>query len=314
MSESYRGIGFYWMPQQVMCRLFPILQDGTLDTETEPGGHGKLESCLATAGVLKSTVHALMENGPERLSLYSGLRAQIDTLTQRLIQLEQDHEVELADSLADAEKDLEEARRAKAMAEEEQERALTDANAARAEVKRVQAEIHSVLAAARHPSEVMVDHRELDLTLLSLKQAKVALAGPDLVYLTHINYDGQSYSALLKYQGGTAATVEAVYASSEKWIPTSVGLSQVQLSFTEPSVVDVSYVELDGKVYSGQLWYAGANRLEARAITRLSIGESADRNGTLVAALAAARASSQQAWTEVARLRSQIEKLQERGR
>ena len=36
-------------------------------------------------------------------------------------------------------------------------------------------------------------------------------AGPDSIYVSNIMYGGQPYSALLKYTGGTTATVEAVY-------------------------------------------------------------------------------------------------------
>ena len=47
--------------------------------------------------------------------------------------------------------------------------------------------------------------------LLSLDGAQASLAGPDRVYVSSIEYAGESYSALLRYRGGTTATVEQVY-------------------------------------------------------------------------------------------------------
>ena len=128
-----------------------------------------------------------------------------------------------------------------------------------------------ILVAAFQPSEVMVSAARFDPILLSLDNAQVSLAGPDSFYITNITYDGQTYSAVLKYLGGTTGTIEAVYGSRGKLIPDSVGLSATKLSFVRPDVVGFSYVEIGGDGYSGELRYVGGNRLEVVGIRRVTL-------------------------------------------
>ena len=134
--------------------------------------------------------------------------------------------------------------------------------AAEAAAGAAQAKVEMMQAEAYQPSAVMVTAEGLDAGLLSFAGAQASLAGPDRVYVSSIEYDGQSYSALLRYRGGTTATVEQVYGPSGKLIPDTVGLSQTELAFVAPDVLDIAYVEVGGQGYSGQLRYAGGNRLE----------------------------------------------------
>ena len=97
-------------------------------------------------------------------------------------------------------------------------------------------------AAAHEPSAVSVAAGQLIPGRLSFDAAQASLAGPNAIYVSSIKYDGQSYSALLRYQGGTTATVEEVYGPRGKLIPDSVGLSQTQLAFVAPDVLNISYV------------------------------------------------------------------------
>ena len=127
-----------------------------------------------------------------------------------------------------------------------------------------------ILAEALQPSEVIVA-AQLDPSLLSLDNAQISLAGPDSVYITNITYDGQTYSAVLKYRGGTTGTIEAAYGSRGKLIPDSVGLSATELSFVSPDVVGFSYVEIGGDGYSGELRYDGGNRLNVVGIRRVTL-------------------------------------------
>ena len=55
-----------------------------------------------------------------------------------------------------------------------------------------------MLADAYQPSAVAVAADRLDGSLLSLTGARASLAGPDRVYVTSIEYGGESYSALLR--------------------------------------------------------------------------------------------------------------------
>ena len=120
------------------------------------------------------------------------------------------------------------------------------------------AKVDAMMMAAHQPSEVMVSAAMLDPSLANIDNAQVSLAGPDAIYISNILYAGVPYSALLKYSGGTSATVEAVYGPLGKLIPDSVGLSQTELAFVPPASLAVSNVEVGGVGYSGTLEYAAA--------------------------------------------------------
>ncbi len=147
-------------------------------------------------------------------------------------------------------------------------------------------------AVAMGPPAVAVAAERLDPGLLSLANARASLAGPDAVYVTEIEYAGRSYSALLKYHGGTTATVERVYGPDGKLIPDTVGLARTQLAFTAPDLLDVAYVEVNGQGYSGQLRYAGGNRLEVAGIRRVTLPPSAAQQVAAAEAAAVAAAEA----------------------
>ena len=88
-----------------------------------------------------------------------------------------------------------------------------------AEAAAAQAKVDAMMAAAYQPSEVMVSAAMLDPSQANIDHAQVSLAGPDSIYVSNIMYGGVPYSALLKYSGGTSATVEAVYGPMGKLIP-----------------------------------------------------------------------------------------------
>jgi nucleoid-associated protein YgaU len=107
-------------------------------------------------------------------------------------------------------------------------------------------------------------------------------------------YGGVPYSALLKYSGGTSATVEAVYGPMGKLLPDSVGLSQVELAFVAPASVVVSNVEVDGVGYAGTLEYAGGNQLRVTGIRQVTLPPTA---------AAAAQAAADAAMADAAKAR-----------
>ena len=181
--------------------------------------------------------------------------------------------------------------------------AAADAAAARDEAAAAQAEVEMMLADAYQPSAVAVAADRLDGSLLSLTGARASLAGPDRVYVTSIEYGGESYSALLRYRGGTTASVEQVYGPRGKLIPDTVGLAQTRLAFMAPDAVDIAYVEVDGQGYSGQLRYAGDNRLEVAGIRRVTLPPTAAQQVSAAEtaaaeAVAAARAAADAAVAE----------------
>ena len=180
-------------------------------------------------------------------------------------------------------------------AQTETARAQAAAAAAEAAAGAAQAKVDSMMMAARHPSAIMITADRLDTSLLNLDSAHASLAGPDSIYVSSIRYDGQSYSALLKYHGGTTATVERIFGPDGKLIPDSVGLAQTELAFVAPDVLDISYVEVGGQGYSGQLRYAGDNRLQVVGIRRVALPPTAAEQVAAAEAAAAAAAEAQAA-------------------
>ena len=168
--------------------------------------------------------------------------------------------------------------------------------AARAAATAAQAKIDMMMAAQPAPALTVAANR-LDLNRLDLDSARVSLAGPDSVYVSSIRYGGKNYSALLKYQGGTTAIVEQVFGPEGMLIPATVGLAHTELAFVPPDVLDIAYVEVGGKGYSGQLRHAGDNRLEVAGIQRVELPPTAaerlaDAEAAAAAALAEARAAA----------------------
>ena len=173
-----------------------------------------------------------------------------------------------------------------------QTRPMADADAAMAEAAAAQAKVDAMMAAAFQPSEVMVSAAMLDPSQANIDHAQVSLAGPDSIYVSNIMYGGVPYSALLKYSGGTSATVEAVYGPMGKLIPDSVGLSQVELDFVAPASLAIENVEVGGVGYSGTLEYAGGNQLRVTGIRRVTLPPTEAEAAQAAAAAAIAQAEA----------------------
>ena len=202
---------------------------------------------------------------------------------------------------AEAEADTDAARAAVAAAEERLAAVQAESAAAiaeaRADLEGAHEEMDMMMAEAFRPSVVMISADRIDPRLLNLDAAEASLAGPESVYISSIRYAGDTYSALLRYRGGTTATVESIFGPTGRLIPDSVDLSQTELTLIEPDVLDVAFVGVGGSGYSGQLRYAGNNRLEVVGIRPVALPPTADE---LVAsareqaadAVAAARAAA----------------------
>ena len=169
--------------------------------------------------------------------------------------------------------------------------------AAQAAVDAARDKVDMMMAEAHRPSVVMISADRIDPGLLNLNAAQVSLAGPESVYISSIRYAGDTYSALLRYRGGTTATVENIYGPTGKLIPDSVDLSQTELTLIEPDIVDVAYVGVGRTGYSGQLRYAGDNRLEVVGIRPVTLPPTTDElmaaaRAQAAAGVAEARASA----------------------
>ena len=171
---------------------------------------------------------------------------------------------------------------------------------ARAALAGARDKVDMMMADAHRPSVVMISADQIDPGLLNLNAAQVSLAGPESVYISSIRYAGDTYSALLRYRGGTTATVENIYGPTGKLIPDSVDLSQTELTLIEPDIVDVAYVGVGRTGYSGQLRYAGDNRLEVVGIRPVTLSPSADELVAAARAQAAAGVAEARASADVA--------------
>ena len=203
-------------------------------------------------------------------------------------------------AVAEAQQSADAAAAATAAAEATAEAALAEAAAAKDEAAAAQAKVDMMQADAYQPAAITVAAGQLIPGRLSFDAARASLAGPDTVYVSSIKYDGQSYSALLKYQGGTTATVEQVYGPRGKLIPDSVGLAQTRLAFAPPNALNIAYVDVNGQGYSGQLRYTGGNRLEVTGIRRVTLPPTAAQQVAAAEAMAAAAVADAEAMAAAA--------------
>ena len=235
----------------------------------------------------------------------------------------------MAQTEAEAAASVAEARAAVAAAEERlaavEAESATAIAAARSALAGAQEKVDMLMAEAYRPSVVMISAAQIDPGLLNLDAAQASLAGPESVYISSIRYAGDTYSALLRYRGGTTATVESIFGPSGKLIPDSVDLSRTELTLVEPDILDVAYVGVGNTGYSGQLRYAGDNRLEVVGIRPVQLPPTADElvaaaredaastvaeaRASADAAVAAAEAAAAAARSEAAAARAEIETL-----
>ena len=149
------------------------------------------------------------------------------------------------------------------------------ADDAQASADMANADLDAMMADAFQPSAVMISDGQIDPSRASFADAHIAIAGPDSVYVSSILYDGQRYSALLRYTGGTTAEVKQIFGGGGKMIPDSVDLSQTDLVFMSPNAWEVSNVSVGGIGYSGTLAYAGNGKLQVTGIRQVELPHNA---------------------------------------
>ena len=226
----------------------------------------------------------------------AALEAEVAALTDQVAAAQEEAAAAQAEAAA-AEADaaavqaaLNEAEAMASSAEEAANQARAVSERAQAETRQAQAEVAALLAAAPAPG-IKVSPDQIDISLLDVDSAQVSLAGPDAIYVSSIRYAGQPYSALLRYQGGTSATIARVYGPGGAIIPDSVDLSQTMLSLVAPDILDVANVGVSGRGYSGQLQYTGGNQLQVVGIQRVTLPPTAaEQIAGLQERLAAAQA------------------------
>ena len=247
----------------------------------------------AGGGKLQVTGIRRVELPPTALEEAQAALAQVEAA----LAASQADNAELSGQVATLESDLEAAQDSAADAMAMAAAAQDKADMAGDELDMAKATIDAMMADAHQPSAVMISDGQIDPSRASFAEARVAIAGPDSVYVSSILYDGQRYSALLKYVGGTTAEVEAVYGAAGKLIPDSVDLSQTELVFVAPNAWEVSNVNVGGLGYSGTLAYAGDGKLQVTGIRQVhlpptALEEAQAALAEVEAALAAAQADN----------------------
>ena len=101
----------------------------------------------------------------------------------------------------------------------------------------------------------------VDSSLLDLTKAKVSLAGPDRLYVTHIGYGGTRIAVILQYDKKLGARIIGPISAKDQLLPDATKLKATRLGITDSGLLVISNVQLYGNSYSGKLYYDGRNKL-----------------------------------------------------
>ena len=252
-TTDHRGVGFFWLNNASMCMIYYVKNDGTVELD----GYGPSNSCIECM---------IDPRGKDCLSSSEFLRKNVQ-VRNRLVFNEamiafSRAAADAAVAQAQAQAEVDAAWAYAAAAEAALAAAEAEAAAARADAVAARAEPNEMMGTAFEPSEVVVSAEALDLSLANLDEAQVSIASPDSIYVSNIVYDDVPYSALLRYDGGTSATVEAVFGQEGKLLPDSVRLSQTELHLISSDAISLSNVKVGEIEYSGFLQYLGGNKLQ----------------------------------------------------
>ena len=107
------------------------------------------------------------------------------------------------------------------------------------------------------PSVMAVDPGMVDPSKIDMSRAELNIAGPDMVYVTNIDYDGIRLSALLKYDGMDGALIYGPYTDNGKLILDNYELGQATLRIQGNDTLVITDLNLGGQGYAGRLKYDG---------------------------------------------------------
>jgi hypothetical protein len=103
--------------------------------------------------------------------------------------------------------------------------------------------------------------QSIDPSKLDLSSAKMAVAGPDEVYVTNIDYDGSILSVLLKFDGGYGAIIYGPWFSKDKLLQDNYELGYASIDAFGTDTLIISNVILGEKAYAGRLTFDGVSKL-----------------------------------------------------
>ncbi len=100
----------------------------------------------------------------------------------------------------------------------------------------------------------------IDDSKLDLKEAELAIAGPDEVYVKNIMYDGAPISVLLKWDGGTGAVIYGPWFPSDKVLQDHYELGHATVSKAGTNRIMISDIILGSKAYTGTAVFDGKSK------------------------------------------------------
>ena len=102
----------------------------------------------------------------------------------------------------------------------------------------------------------------VDISMIDVSKAEMSLAGPDSVYVTNIYYGMTRLSVMLKYNGGTGATIYGPYFDSDKLLLDSFDLGYADIRKLGDDTLIISDLILYGEGVSGRFKFDGKYTLD----------------------------------------------------
>ncbi|MBN1685273.1 MAG: hypothetical protein JW852_01400, partial [Spirochaetales bacterium] len=100
-----------------------------------------------------------------------------------------------------------------------------------------------------------------DQTKLDLSKAELAIAGPDVVYVTNILYDRQVLSVLLKWDGGTGAVIYGgPWFATDKVLQDSYDLGYATVRTAGTDKIIISDIVIGARAYTGTAVFDGKSK------------------------------------------------------
>ena len=154
----------------------------------------------------------------------------------------------------------------------------------------------------------MIDPADLDLD-----RAKMAVAGPDEIYVTNITYGGAGLSVLLKYDGLTDARVYGPWYSADKLLQDNYDLSMATIRKFGSDTLVISNIILGSNAYTGRFKFDGVSKLALESYWETTMPTTAEARVATLTERLAAKEKAHMADMAAAELVSaaEIEKLQE---
>jgi uncharacterized coiled-coil DUF342 family protein len=155
-----------------------------------------------------------------------------------------------------------------------------------------------------------IDPADVDMSQVDLSDMEFYFQGPVELYVSGVEYAGQSYAAILDYDGGSTFTIEVPQNVTTAGKPVALDLSQIEASMTQNGL-RLQNVVANGYRYSGTVQFQSGQR--NFVVTSVSRGGQmvSDRVATLRDQLSQARSQLSQVRQERDNLQSTVGELED---